>query len=192
VVVSKVPPGFISAASQWGSSEGDTSQHVCQNMGQPFLGQKQLSAHMIRRWDSLVPGGTKAKGAQSRTQRARTVLVEDLKVSMVRGSNVRRTDVLRVCLNTVTAGDRCDIYHFYLKRKERLAIRAVWHRTVWPNVTSVCEKYITSLFSSEKNIPFAIKPNGGHAVAYWLRHYVTGRKVAGSRPDEVNEFFQFT
>jgi hypothetical protein len=26
-----------------------------------------------------------------------------------------------------------------------------------------------------------------HAVAYWLRHYDTGRKVAGSRPDEVNE-----
>jgi hypothetical protein len=26
----------------------------------------------------------------------------------------------------------------------------------------------------------------------WLRHYATSRKVAGSRPDEVNEFFQFT
>jgi hypothetical protein len=24
---------------------------------------------------------------------------------------------------------------------------------------------------------------------YWLRHYVTSRKVAGSRPDEVNEFY---
>jgi hypothetical protein len=23
-------------------------------------------------------------------------------------------------------------------------------------------------------------------VAYWLRHYATNRKVAGSRPDEVN------
>jgi hypothetical protein len=30
------------------------------------------------------------------------------------------------------------------------------------------------------------------AVAYWLRHCVTGRKVAGSRPDEVSEFFQLT
>jgi hypothetical protein len=26
----------------------------------------------------------------------------------------------------------------------------------------------------------------GHAVAYWLRHYATNRKVAGSIPDEVN------
>jgi hypothetical protein len=32
----------------------------------------------------------------------------------------------------------------------------------------------------------------GHAIAYWLRHYATNRKVAGLRPDEVNEFFQFT
>jgi hypothetical protein len=24
---------------------------------------------------------------------------------------------------------------------------------------------------------------------YWLRHYATRRKVAGSRPDEANEFF---
>jgi hypothetical protein len=31
----------------------------------------------------------------------------------------------------------------------------------------------------------------GHAVAEWLRHYATNRKVTGSRPDEVNEFFQF-
>jgi hypothetical protein len=29
----------------------------------------------------------------------------------------------------------------------------------------------------------------GYAVAYWLRHYSTSRKVTGSRPDEVNEFF---
>jgi hypothetical protein len=26
----------------------------------------------------------------------------------------------------------------------------------------------------------------GHAVAQWLRHYVTNRKVADSGPDEVN------
>jgi hypothetical protein len=25
-------------------------------------------------------------------------------------------------------------------------------------------------------------------VADWLRHYATSRKVAGSRPDEVNDF----
>jgi hypothetical protein len=32
----------------------------------------------------------------------------------------------------------------------------------------------------------------GQAVAEWLRHYATSRKVAGSIPDEVNEFFKFT
>lgn len=26
----------------------------------------------------------------------------------------------------------------------------------------------------------------------WLKHYATSRKAAGSRPDEVNAFFQFT
>jgi hypothetical protein len=29
----------------------------------------------------------------------------------------------------------------------------------------------------------------GHAVAYWLRHYATSRKVTGSIPDEVIRFF---
>jgi hypothetical protein len=29
----------------------------------------------------------------------------------------------------------------------------------------------------------------GNAVAKWLRQYATSRKVASSRPDEVNEFF---
>jgi hypothetical protein len=28
-----------------------------------------------------------------------------------------------------------------------------------------------------------------HAVVYWLRHYITSRKVAGSRLDKVTEFF---
>jgi hypothetical protein len=31
----------------------------------------------------------------------------------------------------------------------------------------------------------------GHAVSYWLRHYATGHKVARSRPDGVNDFYQF-
>jgi hypothetical protein len=30
-----------------------------------------------------------------------------------------------------------------------------------------------------------------HAVAQWLRHYPINRKIAGSRPHEVNEFCQF-
>jgi hypothetical protein len=29
-------------------------------------------------------------------------------------------------------------------------------------------------------------------AAQWLRHYATGLKVADSRPDEVNDFFQST
>jgi hypothetical protein len=32
----------------------------------------------------------------------------------------------------------------------------------------------------------------GHAVAQWLRRYVTNRKVEGSIPDEVSDFYQFT
>jgi hypothetical protein len=28
-----------------------------------------------------------------------------------------------------------------------------------------------------------------HVVAWWLRHYDKSRKVVGSKPDEVNEFF---
>jgi hypothetical protein len=31
-----------------------------------------------------------------------------------------------------------------------------------------------------------IKQTRRHAVAYWLRHYATSRKVAGLHPDEVN------
>jgi hypothetical protein len=30
------------------------------------------------------------------------------------------------------------------------------------------------------------------AVVLWLRLYATRRKIAGSRPDEVNEFFEFS
>jgi hypothetical protein len=28
-----------------------------------------------------------------------------------------------------------------------------------------------------------------HAVAYWLRHYATSRKISGSTPEEMNDFF---
>jgi hypothetical protein len=31
----------------------------------------------------------------------------------------------------------------------------------------------------------------GHVVVYWLRHYATSWKVAGSSPDEV-DFFKLT
>jgi hypothetical protein len=31
-----------------------------------------------------------------------------------------------------------------------------------------------------------------HVDVSWLRRYVTNQKVAGSRPDEVNDFYQFT
>jgi hypothetical protein len=32
----------------------------------------------------------------------------------------------------------------------------------------------------------------GYAAAYWLRNYATSRKVADSRPDEMNACLQFT
>jgi hypothetical protein len=39
---------------------------------------------------------------------------------------------------------------------------------------------------------FLFASPSGHAVAYWIRHYATSWKVSGLRPDEVNEFVQFT
>jgi hypothetical protein len=38
----------------------------------------------------------------------------------------------------------------------------------------------TSIYSANKHF---------YAVVQWLRHYATGLKVAGSRPDNVNTFF---
>jgi hypothetical protein len=32
----------------------------------------------------------------------------------------------------------------------------------------------------------------GHAVAQWLMRYATSQGVAGSRPVEVDDFYQFT
>jgi hypothetical protein len=37
-------------------------------------------------------------------------------------------------------------------------------------------------------IPFPIYSTFKNDLALWLRHYAISRKVAGSRPDEVNEF----
>jgi hypothetical protein len=45
-------------------------------------------------------------------------------------------------------------------------------------------------FSRSFNV--AQRDTGGLAAAQWLRHYATSLKVADSRPDEVNEFFEFT
>jgi hypothetical protein len=42
----------------------------------------------------------------------------------------------------------------------------------------------------KQNIRFNLVGKLGHEVAYWLRHYSTNQKVAGSRPDEMI-FFQF-
>jgi hypothetical protein len=54
-----------------------------------------------------------------------------------------------------------------------------------------CPNQVTSFISEGY---FVLLTTGwwGHAVAYWLRNDVTSRKIAGLRPDEVNEFFQFT
>jgi hypothetical protein len=38
----------------------------------------------------------------------------------------------------------------------------------------------------------ALYCEGEQAVAHWLRHYATRRKVAGSKPQEENEFLQYT
>jgi hypothetical protein len=37
-------------------------------------------------------------------------------------------------------------------------------------------------------VPFS-EAEESHAVAQWLKHYATSQKVAGSRTDEVNKFF---
>jgi hypothetical protein len=31
-----------------------------------------------------------------------------------------------------------------------------------------------------------------HEVAQWLKHYATGQKIVGSKPDVVIEFYQFS
>jgi hypothetical protein len=36
-----------------------------------------------------------------------------------------------------------------------------------------------------------VTTQGGRAVAYWLRHYATNQRVAGSIPDGVIEIFQW-
>jgi hypothetical protein len=40
-----------------------------------------------------------------------------------------------------------------------------------------------------KEVKCKLRMKTGHAVARWVRHYATSRKVVGSTPDEVNEFF---
>jgi hypothetical protein len=45
---------------------------------------------------------------------------------------------------------------------------------------------INTGIETARDISFLSRVHSGHAVAYWLRHYATNRKVAGSIPDEVN------
>jgi hypothetical protein len=42
------------------------------------------------------------------------------------------------------------------------------------------------------NLQINVMVGRGQAVAKWLSHYATFRKVAGSRPDEISEFYDFT
>jgi hypothetical protein len=44
----------------------------------------------------------------------------------------------------------------------------------------------------EKNFWKLLSSGMEHAVAQWLRHYATSRKVASFRPRKVKECFQFT
>jgi hypothetical protein len=51
---------------------------------------------------------------------------------------------------------------------------------------------IIIISSSSSRVAVIVVVVVGHAVTQWLGHYATSRKVAGSRPHEANEFFQFT
>jgi hypothetical protein len=48
---------------------------------------------------------------------------------------------------------------------------------------------------AKREVPWGIKVHShvhkGHTVSWWLRDCATSWKVTGSRPDEVNEIFQF-
>jgi hypothetical protein len=51
----------------------------------------------------------------------------------------------------------------------------------------------TLLLDSEAcSVNLPMNKQMGYEVESWLKHYATSQTVAGSRPDEVNEFFQFT
>jgi hypothetical protein len=52
---------------------------------------------------------------------------------------------------------------------------------------------ICPVLNSLSNAPWRrMEGVGVQMCRYWLRHYATIRKVARSRPDEINEFLQFT
>jgi hypothetical protein len=65
--------------------------------------------------------------------------------------------------------DRCNLIRVNLRRQELTGHSVQCTANIWRHWNRV-----------------------GHAVAKWLRHNATSWKVAGSRRDEVNEFFQFT
>jgi hypothetical protein len=54
---------------------------------------------------------------------------------------------------------------------------------------------VHSFFPPPQNLQYkplstSHRNEGGHVVVQWLRHYATSRKVAGSRPNEANEYLQ--
>jgi hypothetical protein len=61
---------------------------------------------------------------------------------------------------------------------QTLGTYSLWKSTDYPEV------FVLFLSPSIQNW-YGIQNR--HAVAQWLTHYATSRKVAGSRPDEVNE-----
>jgi hypothetical protein len=77
---------------------------------------------------------------------------------------------------------------------------AFWGVTSYTG-TNISEEYAVSetMVSSQKKTNLTIikiykttdLPTG-HVVAWWLRHCTTSQKVMGSKPDELNEFIQFT
>jgi hypothetical protein len=62
--------------------------------------------------------------------------------------------------------------------------------------TDISEELSSSFFGvtriSELGTTLAATSNRRTSVHSWLRHSTTSRKVTGSIPDEVIEFFQFT
>jgi hypothetical protein len=53
---------------------------------------------------------------------------------------------------------------------------------------SVTDSYVVPLETLGFVIYSLLMSKERHFVAYWLRHYATSRKIAGSRPDEVHFF----
>jgi hypothetical protein len=73
-------------------------------------------------------------------------------------------------------------------------LHAITLRATCPLLSTFLSSHLHSRQGSDKetNNRGSILATSKYFYPRWLRHYATSRKVAGSRPDEINEFFQFT